>query len=305
MDKTYIKKLLKIFIISFWFLLISIKYSNAATFELVPSTAIFTDCTNTIQLIIDSTEEDVNAADIEIFFDPKRVKIQDRNYIKPKIQIQEGDAFETYWGNKTNNETGQILLAAGSLPDPSITLSSRVVFAEITFSYRGPEGHSTTFEIRFNGIGNTIDSNIADTTTGNDLLTSVQNGVYSFVTGNKCFEDHPQLTPYPFDNEYTSSTVSPESTTTPTTTEINCPECLPSISSTPPSATEYIQTQEQITTKWYEKLKNRMLESTQTSVISILCCCLTIQIPLLLIVIKRRNKQKERKINYHLASEIK
>jgi hypothetical protein len=160
--------------------------TNAATYYFEPATTTFTRCTNTIQLMIDATGENSNSADIEIFFDPTKIEINDRDSSQSGIQIREGDAYTSYWGNITYQNTGRIFLAGGSLPDNTITLNTLRTFAYIDFEYIGEPLETVTFEIRLDNIGNTRDSNIASSIDGSDLLLSKIDGTYTFNTPPNC-----------------------------------------------------------------------------------------------------------------------
>lgn len=170
--------------------------SLAATFEFSPPTDTFTTCQQTVDIIIDATGQNSNAADIEVNYDSNDVTIIDYDTGQANTQIIEASAYTKYWGNQTDTGTRRIYLAGGALPDPNITLTSREVFASIDFAFTGAGPQTINFTIRMDAIGNTVDSNIADTTTGNDLLTSVVHGSYTFDTGPNCIGYVPTtLTP--------------------------------------------------------------------------------------------------------------
>ncbi|MCA9385646.1 hypothetical protein KC717_03285, partial [Candidatus Dojkabacteria bacterium] len=99
-----------------FFYVLSLSSVQAATFEFVPSSATFTSCQNTIDIYIDATGEDANAADIEVFFDESKIQITDSSGSIPGTQIIEGVAFEEYMGNYVFNSTGSFFLTGGSYP---------------------------------------------------------------------------------------------------------------------------------------------------------------------------------------------
>lgn len=160
--------------------------TNAASYYFQPSTNTFSQCRNSIDLIINASGESSNSADIEIFYDPTKINIIDRDGSASGIQIEEGDAFTRYWGNITFPSTGQIFLAGGSLPNNTINLTDEQVFATIHFDFIGNPGDVVTFTIRMDSIGATLDSNIANTINGGDLLISKTDGVYTFHTPQNC-----------------------------------------------------------------------------------------------------------------------
>ena len=157
----------------------------AASFDFNPATNQYTSgCKNSINIMADATAKDSNAADIELYYNPNEIVILDSVSNIPGLQIKPGDAYETYFGNDVNTTTGRIRLAGASFVS---SLSSRKVFASIEFTSKTGIS-STSFSIKFDGAGATLDSNIADASTSDDLLTSVTNGTYTFTTGN-CTSD--------------------------------------------------------------------------------------------------------------------
>jgi len=153
----------------------------AASFDFNLDTNQYTaGCKNSINIMADATGKDSNAADIELYYNPNEIDILDSVSNIPGIQIKPGDAYESYFGNDVNTTTGRIRLAGASFVS---SLSSRKVFASIEFTSKAGIS-STSFSIKFDGAGATLDSNIADASTSDDLLTSVTNGTYTFATGN-------------------------------------------------------------------------------------------------------------------------
>ena len=153
----------------------------AASFDFNPSSNEFTaGCRNSLNIMADATGRDSNAADIELYYNPAQIDLLDSVSNIPGVQIKPGDAYETYFGNDVNSATGRIRLAGASFAS---NLNARKVFATIEFTSK-PGVTTTSFTIKFDGLGATLDSNIADASTSDDLLSSVTNGTYTFKTGN-------------------------------------------------------------------------------------------------------------------------
>lgn len=153
---------------------------QAATIDMSPANASFErGCVRSVAVEIDATAQSSNAADVEITFDPTQVTIIDSNPSVPGVQIIPGSAYESYFYNQVNQGTGVIRVAAGSFVG---TLTSRRLFATIEFT-TSPSATATAFNIDFDGVGVTLDSNVADATTSQDLLSGVTNGSYTFVSG--------------------------------------------------------------------------------------------------------------------------
>ncbi len=160
----------------------------AAEFRFSPATgATFLEsCEYSVDIILDTEGADVNAAEIEI--DYKEVEILDADTGTSGIQISNGNAFSNYFG-EVDDVAGTIKWSGFNVP-PIAPFNGSFVFATIHFSPLVNPGTSTlidpTFDILFSGIGDTLDSNIADYTTGNDLLDDVVDGDYTFQPSGVC-----------------------------------------------------------------------------------------------------------------------
>ncbi len=153
---------------------------DAATFKLSPASQTFeAGCFRSISIEIDATGQTSNAAEVIIDYDPTQVDILDNDALAPGTQVKEGNAYQAYYYNIVDESAGRIIVAAASFQQ---ALSEKRNFATINFkSY--PTATGTSFNIRFDGEGATLDSNIADAFTNLDLLTSVTSGNYSFISG--------------------------------------------------------------------------------------------------------------------------
>jgi hypothetical protein len=160
---------------------------NAASFEFDPDTNSFPEaCNQSINIFADVTGESSNGADLEINYDPNQVEILDSDPNRAGVQILTGNAYDLYVYNSVEENVGRIRVAGASF---NSALTSRKLFATIEF--KGKPGASfVNFQIKVDGFGSTfsLDSNIADSKTNLDLLTSVTNGNYTFTQGS-CSED--------------------------------------------------------------------------------------------------------------------
>lgn len=177
--KQILKSIILLGVIGYLFISF-VQNTSAATLEIEPAVETLGSCYLNLDVYIDATGETVNAADIEIHYDNRVLSVEDQESMVG-FQITEGDAFETYWGNISYNDEGRTFLTGGAFPNTLVNLSSRELFAQIKFKYTGHGDNTVPVIIRFDGIGDTLDSNIADSLTGDDLLTSVQNGLYTFA----------------------------------------------------------------------------------------------------------------------------
>jgi hypothetical protein len=165
-------------LVLFWTL--GTQAASAATISMSPAAAAFErGCVRSLVIQIDASGESSNAADMRITYDATQVNIIDSNPDVAGTQVKPGTAYESYFYNDVNTSSGVITLAAGSFVG---TLTSQQPFATINFTST-PSATASAFNISFSGVGDTLDSNVADAATSNDLLTGVTNGNYTFVSG--------------------------------------------------------------------------------------------------------------------------
>lgn len=140
-----------------------------ARFSLQPNSATFIqEAQSVINIQINTGSNTSNAADIIINYNPNEIEI---------IQVGPGSAYESYAGTVIDTSAGRIRLTGFSITG---TLSGSRIFGTIKFRSK-PGVSSSNLTIQFAGVGNTLDSNIAETNTSNDVLGSVGNGSYNFI----------------------------------------------------------------------------------------------------------------------------
>lgn len=162
--------------------------TEAASFKFnPPSKQFLAGCTSSINILVDTETKDSNAADIEFYYNPSQITILDSVPNIANKQIKPGDAYESYFGNIIDETTGKIVLTGGSFVT---NLNGNKTFATVEFQSK-PGVTSTSFTIKFDGVGATKDSNVAEATTSDDLLTSVGNGTYTFTTGSCVADTEP------------------------------------------------------------------------------------------------------------------
>lgn len=155
----------------------------AARFDLSPASVQFIEgCDSSIDISINPEGRISDAANIIVYYNPAQVEIVDADSDTPGTQIRGGNAYEAYVDNI-------------ALPDGTIRLTgfsfARRVTSQKTFGtiiFRGKPGvTATNFNIEY-VAGSTLDSNIAEYLTSDDLLTGITNGSYTFRTGD-CVAD--------------------------------------------------------------------------------------------------------------------
>jgi|GEM_PF-6495705 len=157
----------------------------AATYEISPAGGnLIQNCTYELTIFADATGQSANAADLILQYSPSQIQVQDSNVVDAGVQLQVGSAFQAYVGNLVNTTTGRATLTAFSV---SSNLTSKKPFAYVKFTPLTLG--NIAIQIEFNGPGNTLDSNIADSVISLDLLTSVTNANFNVVNGS-CSQDN-------------------------------------------------------------------------------------------------------------------
>jgi hypothetical protein len=167
--------------------------TSNARFYFAPSTKEFKKgCRYSVQVMIDPGSNTSNAANIYIDYDPSKIEILDSNSNFDGVQIGTGNAYEAFADNVVDEAAGRIRLTGFSIMYP---LEETRTFATISFRSRN-NAESANFSIWFENVGHTLDSNIAETTTSDDILGSVGSASYTFIDG-PCVEDTqpPVITP--------------------------------------------------------------------------------------------------------------
>ncbi len=169
---------------------------NAASLTFDPNSGdLAISCINRVDLIINTEGAAVNASDVTINYNSTQIEIIDSMTERPGIQIKPGNAFEGYFVNDVDESSGVITLAAGSF---SGDLNGSAVFATIEFRNKVGQTNAS-FSINFTAAGDTYDSNVADSTTSTDLLTSVGNANLTFSPGTcTSVPDETDVTPPDF-----------------------------------------------------------------------------------------------------------
>ncbi len=148
------------------------------------STTFIQECNNTINIMVSTGSNHSDAANVVVKYNPGEIEILDADSNLSGTQIIPGSTYSSYADNVVDEATGRIRLTGFSI---GTDFNGTGVFGTIVFRSK-PGVTSTKFEIDFSGVGDTLDSNIAETITSNDVLGSVENGTYNFTSGD-CTED--------------------------------------------------------------------------------------------------------------------
>lgn len=156
----------------------------AAKFEFSPASGnLVNGCTYNFVIYADATNESSNAADLIVTYNPAQLEILDSIGAEVGTQVQPGSAYQAYVGNKVDQSGGKITVTAFSVGS---NLVDRRPFA--TLKARPLTNGTVNLQIQFTAQGNTLDSNIADSSTSLDILASVTNASFNIISGT-CAQD--------------------------------------------------------------------------------------------------------------------
>ena len=277
--KNLVTKFLSLTILTFSLIVLALgSKASAATLEMSPSSANYrvgAACGISVDIMADATSQNSNAADMELRFNPAEITIIDSIPGQPNIQIANGDAYEGYVGNTVDTGTGIIRLTGFSVVS---TLTSRKRFATVFFQPKTGVT-STSFSIKFDGAGSTLDSNVADSSTSLDLLTGVVNGSYTFTNVTTCVTpggpatSTPNitfLTPKPFDiNVPIDSNITFQITDSLAAIDLNSTEFKINSDIYKPTDPEVTQTGDPLNLKFVIKPRKLLLDSMQKNQVSV------------------------------------
>jgi len=148
-------------------------------------------CVSTVDIMVNTGSNTSNAANIIINYEPSEITIIDANSMKSGTQIEIGTAYESYADNVVDTSSGTIRLTGFAT---NTGFSGQGVFGTIQF--RSKAGVTNTkLTIDFT-LGDTLDSNIAEVNSSDDILGTVKNKNFNFTSGS-CFTDTqgPTITP--------------------------------------------------------------------------------------------------------------
>lgn len=141
----------------------------------------------TVYVVLSTDQSDTNAIDVKLKFDPSIIKIIDSDTSQPGIQVEPNfEAFKTYLVNSVNNSTGEITITALSYDKsenrPTVSFRGKQNIAGIKFEAL-KSINSTPLNFIFEK-GLSTDSNVADSKTNKDILSSVENANYEITSAN-------------------------------------------------------------------------------------------------------------------------
>lgn len=197
---------------------------------------------NTFVILNPNVGNVVDAMDLVIEYDSYKLEVQDVDPQTSGVQIQEGNMFGTYVGNKVDacgstnpNQRGKITLGGVSYnpsllptPPPHGSITQSGTFAIISFKPIAQGTANVGFDFTPNS---TTDSNVVESKTAQDILAQVTNASFNIQPGQ------PLPTPTLCPSVTVTPTPAPTSTVTPTPTPtpIVSPRVTPSL--TPPRFT--------------------------------------------------------------------
>ncbi len=153
-----------------------------ASFSLSPvSGGNYIGQTFDVNILINTGGADTDAADVILHYDSHYLEVVDMISSVPGVQVKPGSVYGAYPGNQVDPATGTIRITAFSI-FPYNSGGGSDIFATIRF--RGKNTVSNT-SVSFDFTpGESIDCNIAETGTSEDILASVADGASNVLPDN-------------------------------------------------------------------------------------------------------------------------
>lgn len=149
-------------------------------FVLYPASGSFYEACQTadIDVLINTNNTNTDSANIIIGYDDAVTSIQDDDPGLAGIQITPGTAYNNYASYTVNEVDDNILMTGYNVTSPYNSGSEYDVFGSFTLVPLSTGTANLTIDFT---PAETIDSNIAEAITSNDILNAVENGSYSFI----------------------------------------------------------------------------------------------------------------------------
>ncbi|MFH0928381.1 MAG: Ig-like domain-containing protein [bacterium] len=154
--------------------------AEAARFSLTSST-IKQGCDGAIPIYLWTQGKETDAANIILHYNPAEIEVLDANPVMPGVQIATGSTYDIWADNVVDSGAGIIRLTGFSIGHSYNSGTGAGIYGSIPVrSKPGVTTSQITIEFR---DGDTLDSNVAEYLTSDDLLTSVGDATFTFVTG--------------------------------------------------------------------------------------------------------------------------
>lgn len=154
--------------------------ASAASFTLTPATGTFNKgCNFSVKVNLDSAGAKVDSAEAAILFDNGKIT-------PASAAVSQGTIFPTYVP-VTTASSGKIVVSG--ISNPGTPFSGSGTFTTLNFMVRAdatPGPFTLKFDFDPNDRGKTTDSNVVETSTIAELLSSVGDGSYNIGTGPNC-----------------------------------------------------------------------------------------------------------------------
>lgn len=175
------------FLASFFVGIAPSEASGDAYFRLSPNQAHFlVGETFYLDVMINTMGHDTDAADVILSYDDEYIELLDGMPSVPGLQAEPGDAYQFYPGNVVDEATNMISITGFSVAEPLNTGTSEVLFARLHFkALKATSKTPVSFEFIPWGAdytfipGSSIETNIAESVTSQDILKYVESGEYS------------------------------------------------------------------------------------------------------------------------------
>ena len=174
MNKFYI---LILTLITFLF---SAQNAFAATLGLTPSTGNYArGCIIGLKINLDTQGAQTDGTDVILIYDPAQLSLQTSDIIN-------GSIYQDYPGNSVDQAGGKVSISG--ISSVSTPFSGNGTFATVNFHVSPAASGVTQIKFDFdpNDKTKTVDTNVVERTTINELLNSVTDGTYTITQTGGC-----------------------------------------------------------------------------------------------------------------------
>ncbi|MBT5016553.1 hypothetical protein HOM98_03630, partial [Candidatus Peregrinibacteria bacterium] len=163
---------------------LSIPVAKAAVtppaFSLYPTSGDYYEACETIDvdILIHTNNTNTDSANIIIGYDDTKVEVQDDDGGVGGIQITTGSSYDNHASYTVDEDDDEILLTGYNTVSPFNSGASYTTFGSFTLNPQSTGTANLTIDFT---PGETVDSNIAEAVTSDDILNAVENASYNLL----------------------------------------------------------------------------------------------------------------------------
>ena len=169
----------------------AVPVAQAATLSLSPAQGeLGLVCEEEMQILLSTQGVETTAADVFLYYNTAEVEIIDQDPLHEGVQIRNGALYDAYAVSVVDEQAGTIRSSAFSPLGSYNSGDYAEVYGTVVFRAK-PGVAETSFRYDY-AFGSTIDSNVADQSTG-DVLTGVENATFTFADKDCGDRNAPQV----------------------------------------------------------------------------------------------------------------